>query len=221
MLVPIEIDPIHTSNPNPRYPLSNSHSHFLQKSGSTDQGKKSSTGLDAVLVGTGSTRESRGSWGSRAGRARARAGTSSRRLAGLGSRGVRLCSGYASNGSHGAGSSGAQGLSSIAVRGDGVLDWGLVERVGAVVVADEDVTVDVAQADEVVALLVAGVDARLVAGNTRVNDVLSIALVLGSDEADGRGERNGNGGGETHLDGIRLERKVTGSGGTGKQRRLG
>ena len=83
---------------------------------------------------------------------------------------MRLCSGYASNGSHGAGSSGAQGLSGIAVRGDGVLDRGPVERVGAVVVADEDITVDVAQADEVVALLVAGIDARLVAGNARVDD---------------------------------------------------
>ena len=71
--------------------------------------------------------------------------------------------------------------------------------VGAVVVADEDITVDVAQADEVVALLLAGVDARLVALDTRVYDVLGIALGLRSDEAGRRRQGNGNGGGETHV----------------------
>ena len=53
----------------------------------------------------------------------------------------------------------------------------------AVVVADEDVTVDVAETDEVVGVLVAGVDARLVTLDASVYNVLGIALVLGSDEA--------------------------------------
>jgi len=83
---------------------------------------------------------------------------------------VALGSGYAGNRSHGAGSGSAEGLSSIAVRGDGVLDRGPVLGVRAVVVADEDIAVDVAEADEVVALLVAGVDAGLVAGDTGVDD---------------------------------------------------
>ena len=89
---------------------------------------------------------------------------------------MRLCSSDASNGSHGAGSSSAQRLSSIAVRGDGVLDGRLVLGVGAVVVADKDITVDVAQADEVVALLLAGVDARLVALDTRVYDAVGVVV---------------------------------------------
>lgn len=83
---------------------------------------------------------------------------------------MALGSGYAGDRSHGAGSGSTKGLSGIAVRGDGVLDRGLLLGVGAVVVADEDITVDVAEADEVVTLLVAGVDARLVAGDTGVDD---------------------------------------------------
>lgn len=43
------------------------------------------------------------------------------------------------------------------------MDGGLLVAVGAVVVADEDVGVDVAQADEVVGGEVAGVDAGFVA----------------------------------------------------------
>ena len=85
---------------------------------------------------------------------------------------MRLCGGYAGDGSHGAGGSGAKRLGSVAVRGNGVLDRGLVERVGAVVVADKHVAVDVAQADEVVGLLVAAVDARLVALHARVYDAV-------------------------------------------------
>lgn len=117
---------------------------------------------------------------------------------------MALGSGYTGNRSHGAGSGGAQGLSSIAVGGDGVLDRRLVLRVRAVVVADEDIAVDVAQADEVVALLVAGVDAGLVAGNASVDDVLSSALVLRSNEAGRRGDGDGNGGRETHVCLIRV-----------------
>ena len=83
---------------------------------------------------------------------------------------MALGSGYAGDRSHGAGSGGAKGLSSIAVRGDGVLDRRPVLGVRAVVVADEDVAVDVAEADEVVALFVAGVDARLVAADAGVDD---------------------------------------------------
>ena len=141
---------------------------------------------------------------------------------------MRLCSGYAGDRGHGAGSGGAKGLGSIAVRGDGVLDGGPVLRVGAVVVADEHVTVDVAQADEVVALLVARVDARLVAGDTSVDNavgrwlvfnfsfnteapmlvgmgkrkyiLLSSALGLRSNESGRRGDGNSNGGRETHLE---------------------
>ena len=55
----------------------------------------------------------------------------------------------------------------------------------AVVVADENVSVDVAEADEVVGVLVAIIDAGLVALDASVYDVLGIALVLGSDEAGG------------------------------------
>lgn len=53
----------------------------------------------------------------------------------------------------------------------------------AVVVADENISVDVAETDEVVGVLVAGVDARLVTLDASVYNVLGIALVLGSDEA--------------------------------------
>jgi hypothetical protein len=55
----------------------------------------------------------------------------------------------------------------------------------AVVVADENVSVDVAEANEVVGVLVASIDAGLVALDASVYDVLGIALVLGSDEAGG------------------------------------
>lgn len=60
--------------------------------------------------------------------------------------------------------------------GEEVLAWWipkgrtLVKRVGAVVVAGLDIGVDVAEADEVVAVLVAGVDAGLVARDTGVDD---------------------------------------------------
>lgn len=53
----------------------------------------------------------------------------------------------------------------------------------AVVVADENISVDVAETDEVVRVLVAGVDAGLVTLDASVYNVLGIALVLGSDEA--------------------------------------
>lgn len=53
----------------------------------------------------------------------------------------------------------------------------------AVVVADENISVDVAETDEVVGVLVAGVDAGLVTLDASVYNVLGIALVLGSDEA--------------------------------------
>jgi hypothetical protein len=76
----------------------------------------------------------------------------------------------ACNGSGGRAGTGAQGSGGTAVGGYGVGDRGLVEGVGAVVVADEDVGVDVAEADEVVTVLLAGVDAGLVAGDTGVND---------------------------------------------------
>jgi hypothetical protein len=66
-----------------------------------------------------------------------------------------------------------QGLSSVTVGGDGVLDRRLLERVGAVVVANEDVGVDVAQADEVVGVGVTGVDAGFVAGDAGVDDAES------------------------------------------------
>lgn len=68
------------------------------------------------------------------------------------------------------GGNGAQGSGGIAVRGYGVGDGRLVEAVGAVVVADEDVGVDVAEADEVVAVLLAGFDTGLVAGDAGVDD---------------------------------------------------
>jgi hypothetical protein len=53
----------------------------------------------------------------------------------------------------------------------------------AVVVADENISVDVAETDEVVRVLVAGVDAGLVTLDASVYNVLGIALVLGSDKA--------------------------------------
>lgn len=58
---------------------------------------------------------------------------------------------------------GTQGLRGLAELGDLVLHGGLAERVRAVVVADEEVGVDVAHADVVVRFLVAGFDARGVA----------------------------------------------------------
>jgi hypothetical protein len=76
----------------------------------------------------------------------------------------------ACNGSGGRARSGAQGGGGTAVGGYGVGDRGLVLGVGAVVVADEDVGVDVAEADEVVAVLLAGVDTGFVAGDTGVDD---------------------------------------------------
>jgi hypothetical protein len=111
-----------------------------------------------------------------------------------------LCSSDAGNGSHGRGSSSAEGLSGAAVRGYGVLDGRLLKGVRAVVVADENVTVDVAEADEVVGVLVASIDAALVALDASVDNVLRIALVLRSDEAGSSGEGNGYSGDETHLD---------------------
>ena len=79
-----------------------------------------------------------------------------------------------------------------------VLDGGPLVAVGAVVVAGEDVGVDVAQADEVVGLGVAVVDAGLVASAAGVNDVLGGTLVLGSDKASGGCESHESSG-ETHL----------------------
>ncbi|OIC18015.1 hypothetical protein A7L51_19470 [Acinetobacter baumannii] len=107
---------------------------------------------------------------------------------------MALGSSDASNRRHGRGRSCAQGLSSAAVGSDGVLYGRALVAVGAVVVADEHVAVDIAEADEVVSLLLAGFDARLVAGDACVYDVLSIALLLRSDEAGARGEDNGKGG---------------------------
>ena len=65
---------------------------------------------------------------------------------------------------------GTQGLRSKAELLDLVLNGRLVGRVRAVVVADEDVGVDVTQADVVVAFGVAGVDAGGVAGDTGIED---------------------------------------------------
>ena len=76
----------------------------------------------------------------------------------------------AGNRGHGRGSRSAQGLSSVAVRGYRVLDGRALVAVGAVVVADEDIAVDVAEADEVVSVLLAGFDAALVALDARVDD---------------------------------------------------
>lgn len=58
-----------------------------------------------------------------------------------------------------------------------VLDGRLLEAVGAVVVADKDVGVDVAEADEVVAFGLAGLDAGFVAGDTSVDDAEGEDLV--------------------------------------------
>jgi hypothetical protein len=76
----------------------------------------------------------------------------------------------AGNRRHGGRRSCAQGSRGAAVRGDGVGNGRLLVAVRAVVVADEHVGVHVAQADEVVAFLVARVDARLVAFDAGVDD---------------------------------------------------
>ena len=89
-------------------------------------------------------------------------------------------------------------MGGTAVRGDLVLYGRLLVAVGAVVVADEDIGVDVTEADEVVGLLVAVVDAGLVAGYAGVDDVLSLALVLGSYEASS-GRESYESSCETHL----------------------
>jgi hypothetical protein len=79
-------------------------------------------------------------------------------------------------------------LSSSAVLGDLVLDWGLHVAVRAVVVARQDVGVHVAHADPVVGVLLAAFDAVLVALDAGIDDVLGGALVL---RESGGGERNG------------------------------
>lgn len=65
---------------------------------------------------------------------------------------------------------GTQGLRGLAKGSDLVLDGRLGVRIWAVVVADEDVGVDVAHADVVVWLAVALVDAVLVARDAGVNN---------------------------------------------------
>jgi hypothetical protein len=69
-------------------------------------------------------------------------------------------------------------LRGIAVRGHSVCGRGFLVAVGAVVVADEHIGVDVAQADEVIALGVTGVDTGLVARDTGINDARVFVLAL-------------------------------------------
>lgn len=78
----------------------------------------------------------------------------------------------AGHGRHGRGRSSAQGSRGTAVGRHGVGNRRLLVAVRAVVVAHEHVGVNVAQADEVVAFLVAFVDAVLVAGDAGVDDAV-------------------------------------------------
>lgn len=95
-------------------------------------------------------------------------------------------------------------LSSSAEAGDLVLDGAALVAVGAVVVARQDVRVDVAQADPVVAVLVARVDAALVAADAGVDDVLRGAVGGEGSASEGRGAGEEERG--TH--GVEVERGV-------------
>ena len=93
---------------------------------------------------------------------------------------MALGSSDASDRGHGGRGGGAQRLSGAAVRRDRVLDGRAFVAVGAVVVADEHVAVDVAEADEVVSVLLAGFDAGLVAFDARVYDAgVGVRFVVG------------------------------------------
>ena len=93
---------------------------------------------------------------------------------------MTLSSSDASDRGHGGRGGGAQGLGGAAVRADRVLDGGTFVAVGAVVVADEHVAVDVAEADEVVSVLLARFDTGLVAFDTGVYDAgVNVSFVVG------------------------------------------
>lgn len=137
----------------------------LQQTSSTKESDQGRTSGCAEGAGSASL-ERRDSRRGSAASASARAGRrSSGRCSSSG-----LGSGDRGDGGDGCGGGSAEGLSGVTELGDLVLDRGLLVAVGAVVVADEDVSVDVAHADEVVWLLVARVDTRLVSGDAGVND---------------------------------------------------
>lgn len=102
--------------------------------------------------------------------------------------------------SHGGRLGSEKGFSRLAELSDLVLNWGFLIGVGAVVVAGEDIGVDSAHADVVVGLLVAGVDAALEAGDASIDDVLSLAFILRSNQTGSGREGEGDGGRETHFD---------------------
>lgn len=69
-------------------------------------------------------------------------------------------------------------LSSLAELSDLVLDRRPLVALGAVVVASQDISVDVAHADEVIGLLVAALDAGLVACDTGVDDAMLMSAII-------------------------------------------
>lgn len=93
-------------------------------------------------------------------------------------------------------------LSSGTERGDLVLHGRPLVAVRAVVVACQDIGVHVAQADPVVAVLLARVDAALVAAHAGVDDVLGRAV--GSEGGGGRGDEGAEEECRTHVD-VRFE----------------
>lgn len=94
-------------------------------------------------------------------------------------------------------------LRSSAVLSDLVLHRGLLVAVRAVVVARQDIGVDVAEANPVVAVLLAARNAVLVAANTRIDNVLRIALVVGRGKGGrAQGEDGSEEGSGVHCNGM-------------------
>jgi hypothetical protein len=92
-----------------------------------------------------------------------------------------LCGGNAGNASSRCRRSSSERLRSITVRGHCVLDRRLLVAVGAVVVADKHVGVGIAQADEIIAVCVAGVDTGFVTGHAGIDDAGMYMLTLRSE----------------------------------------
>ena len=100
-------------------------------------------------------------------------------------------------------------LSSSAVLSDLVLHGRLLVAVRAVVVARQDIRVHIAQADPVVAVLLAPLDALLVAADTGVDNVLGCAV--GSKGGGSKGNEASEDGYGTHGEvckGVRVRRAL-------------
>jgi hypothetical protein len=95
-------------------------------------------------------------------------------------------------------------LRSSAKAGDLVLHRAALVAIRTVVVARQDISVHVAQADPVVAVLVARIDTALVPADAGVDDVLRGAV--GGECRCGKGRKAGEEDGGTHCDGLGRDR---------------